>query len=1621
MLETEKLGVFDDFFALGGHSLTATRLLARVSASTGVEVPLSTFLDAPTVAALAAAVEQGSCLSTPEPVVPQQRPEHLPLSFSQRRLWILEQLNPGAVAYNVPAMVRLRGRLQTAALAAALAGVVKRHEALRTTFRLVGNEPEQVVQGVMEVSMPSVDLSLLAETERKAAAVASSLAGRPFHLEEGPLLRALLLRCGRRDHTLVLCLHHIVTDGWSMAVLVEELCDHYRAYLGDTATTPEPLAVQYPDFALWQRKTLQGERQQVLLDYWRERLTPLPPALDLPIDRAPPAIRREAGSTVRFAFGEDLRDSLKELARRERATLFMTLLAAFQAVLCRYSGQPEFAVGTAVANRHRGELEGLIGLFVNSLVMRAEVDGDPTFLQQLQRTRRGALDAYLHQDLPLEILVDEMAPRREASQSPLFQVMFVLQNAPAGEPRLPNLELQRLPLDNGTAKFDLTIQMEERRGGLWGWAEFSQQLFDPTTIQRLLASFQTATSAAVAAPQRRLSEWPLLRREEEHQLVVEWSGRNQPGARGQTTHGGTLAEVFAAQAEDRPSAVALVTAQGSLTYGELHRRCRQLAGYLFGLGVREEHRVPLLLDSTAEAVVALLAIARLGAAYVPMDPKYPADRLRFILEDLDRDGRSGPVLITVERYQERLPEWRSSVLCLDRDAAVVAAAQGSPESPGGGWDHLLYLMYTSGSTGRPKAVAVPQRGVLRLAHNPDFVRLTPQDVFLLGAPLSFDASTLEIWGALLNGARLVLPDVGIPALDSLQASISNGGVTVLWLTAGLFHLVVDQSPEILRGVRILFAGGDVLSVPHVRRLRKLFPELRLFNGYGPTENTTFTCVHEVGSELQEDRIPIGRPLPGTEVRLLDSELRPVPIGAVGELYTSGAGLARGYAGRPGRTAASFLPDPLSSGPGERLYRVGDLARWRRDGTVDFIGRADRQVKIRGFRIEPGEIETVLARSPDVRDVVVVAAAGQREKRLIAYIVPIRNDVEKEELGRFLGARLPDYMVPALWVFLESLPVTPSGKVDRAALPEPQEERSPSENREPLPELEQLLANIWERVLGVESVGGEDNFFELGGDSILAIQAVALASEQGVRFSPSDLFVAQSVQELARVAQLAPVASGEVGPVNGPVPLTPIQSWLFDRCLIRPHHFNQAVLLQAMEPLSVVAFDAALAALEDHHAALRLRFLCDREDGHERWRSEILPVEKVRQDGGQGLVRVDLSGLEGEVRCPAFESLTHQAHSSLDLHQGPVQRSVLFLLGSERPPRLLWVIHHLVVDGVSWRILLSDLLRSYRQVEAGTSIRLPPPTTSWKEWAERLLEEATSPMSAQEESFWRSQSVGRASLPVDFPEGDNRVGSEDSITAVLSREETERLLTQAHTAYQTQINDLLVAALLLAIYRWTGSSCLFVDLEGHGRQEEIFFGLDLSRTVGWFTALYPLVLEVKDPEQPSEVIKAVKERLRSVPRGGVGYGLLHFAEEASRMGKRRGPSGAQIAFNYLGQLDAVLPADSPLQPLPEGTPGSVAAGSPVADMEGRSHCLELIATVRDGQFRLRCIYSRNLHLRQTIEQVVQSFFRELRELVEHCLDPQAGAYTPADFPESRLDQENLDKLLARLGGGEGRGI
>ncbi|MBE9229579.1 amino acid adenylation domain-containing protein, partial [Phormidium sp. LEGE 05292] len=1401
-------------------------------------------------------------------LVPVSRNKHLPLSFSQERLWFLYELQSDSSTYNVSFAFRLQGLLNITALEDSLNQIIQRHEALRTTFVVAQNKPVQVIAPSLKLTLPIVNLQELPEKERETQVLqlVKKEVQQPFDLAQGSLLRSSLLQLSENEYVLLLSVHHIAFDGWSEGILWRELTALYAAFsIGKPSPLPE-LPIQYADFAVWQKQWLQSQVMDTQLNYWKQQLAGSPPLLELPTDRVRPPIPTNRGKTQHFQLDYNLTQKLKSLSEKSDATLFMTLLTGFVILLSRYSNQQDILVGSPIANRNRDEIESLIGFFVNILVLGTDVSGNPSFWELLQRVRQVALNAYSHQDVPFEKVVEALQPERNLSYSPLFQVMFILQNTPLGKLELPGLSLTRLEIENSTAKYDLTLSMTETEQGLSASLEYNSDLFDRATIARMAGHFMTLLEGIVANPQQPIFELPLLTAIEQQQLLVEWNNTQADYAGDKCIY-----QLFEEQVERTPDAVAVVFDNQQLTYRELNYRANQLAHYLKSLGVKPDTLVGICVERSLEMVVGILGILKAGGAYVPLDPEYPQERLSFMLQDADVS-----ILLTQQKLLKRLQNHQAEFICLDTDWQLISRSNRDSLITNIKPTNLAYVIYTSGSTGQPKGVAMNQLALnnlilWQLQNNP----ISGGAKTLQFAPISFDVSFQEMFFTWYSGGTLFLITEELRRDPlALLGFLQEKAVERLFVP----FVALQQLAEVAVGselvnshLREIITAGEQLQItPAISGWFNKLTDCTLHNHYGPSEShvvTTFTLTNSV--ENWPLLPPIGRPIANTQIYILDRFLQPVPVGIPGELHIGGVCLARGYLNRSELTQEKFIPNPFDEAEGKRLYKTGDLVRYLPDGNIEYLGRIDNQVKIRGFRIELGEIETVLNQHGDVQVCsVIVREDRPGQKQLVAYIVPQKEVIPtSSELRQFLKAKLPDYMVPSAFVILEALPLTPSGKVNRRALPAPDLLSEIADKFvAPRNSIEEKLALIWSQVLRLEKVGIHNNFFELGGHSLIATQVISRLPEAfGISLPLRSLFESPTIAQLSEVI-LRELKTGSSLILPAILPVSTRQdiplSWAQERLWFLHHlegesgAYTMPFAMRLVGNLNIKALEQAVEAMVRRHEVLRTRF----EIKHDK------PIQVIAPDIAITLPVVDLQNVADpwqQVEQLAIE----EAYKPFDLAKDPVLRVKMWQVATDEYV-LLIVIHHIAADGWSIGVLNRELSAHYRAITTGSAVELPELSVQYADFTLWQRQWLTTEVLEPQLSYWKQQLAAAPpllELPTDRPRPaiqTFRGGTERfQLDALL----TSRLRQLSHKSGTTLFMTLLTGFVVL-MSRYSGQTDLVIGSPIANRNRKEIEGL-----IGFFVNTLALRFDLS-----SELtLKALLEQVRQVTQNAYDHQDLPF--------------------------------------------------------------------------------------------------------------------------------------------------
>ncbi|MBW4592770.1 MAG: amino acid adenylation domain-containing protein [Brasilonema angustatum HA4187-MV1] len=1539
VLGTEHVGIHDNFFDLGGHSLLATQVVSQIRETFQVELRLRSLFETPTLAGLAevieTAVRAGQNLTTTA-IERVKREGELALSFAQHRLWFLDQLEPGNPFYNISSALVLKGLLNVLVLEQSFNEIVRRHETLRTSFASANGQPVQVIASTLNITLPIVDLQALPLDKREAEVrqLAKLHARYSFDLTQSPLLKSSLLRLKQDEHILLFTIHHIIADGWSAGLLVNEVAALYESFShGKLSPLPE-LPIQYVDFAAWQRQWLQAEVLQSQISYWKKHLEGAPAVLELPTDYPRPAVGTFRGGSYSFEVPVELSQALKKLSQQQGSTLFMILLAAFQTLLWRYTGSEDIVIGSPIANRNRAEIEGLIGFFVNTLVLRTNFAGNPTFEELLTRVREVALGAYAHQDLPFEQLVEELQPRRDLSHTPLFQVMFALQNAPMSALELPGLSLSPLESNSGTAKFDLTLDMTETAQGLVGILEYDTDLFESSTISRMAGHLQTLLQGIVDNPQQLVSELPLLTEPEWQSLLIEWNDTQLEYPQHQCIH-----QLFEAQVELTPDAVALVFESEQLTYCELNARTNQLAHHLQLLGVRPEVLVGICVERSLNMIIGLLGILKAGGAYVPLDPTYPKERLAFMLKDA-----CVSMLLTQQKLLESLPVHDTRVVCLDKDWQVISRNNEANLVNIATFHNLAYVVYTSGSTGKSKGVAINHCSLINAYQAwENAYRLRSVTSHLQMASFSFDVFSGDLIRALCSGAKLVLcPREWLLEPEKLYKLMRQEKIDSAEFVPGVMRNLVqylEKTKQDLHFMRLLVVGSDSFYLQEYKEFKHLCgSDTRLINSYGVSEATidsTYFESEKVNFPVN-GLVPIGRPFANTQTYILDSHLQLVPIGVTGELHIGGVGLARGYINREDLTSQKFIPNPfehsqfpISYSPFNRLYKTGDLARYLPNGNIELLGRIDHQVKIRGFRIELGEIEALLNQHSAVREAVVISIDVSDYKRLVAYVVPnLKSDVVVEGqmsaadlntqqvsqmsttqfvplLRQHLESKLPNYMMPAAFVILEALPLTPNGKIDRKALLVMKIDRFDVETvfvapRDPV---EEVVAGIWIQVLGLEQLSVYDNFFELGGHSLLATQVIsrirkAFEVELPLRLlfeSPTVAELAKSIREVikAELVQQLPLINRVSRDGNLPLSFAQTRLWLLDQLQPGSSMYNSTVVVRLVGSLNVAVLEQALTEIVCRHEALRTTFPAVNGQPFQAIAPASLTVK---------LPVVDLPELPEAEREAFVQQLTaEESQRTFDLAQDPLLRCTLLHVREEEHI-VLFTIHHIVSDGWSRGVFVREFAALYEAFSTGKPSPLPELPIQYADFAVWQRQWMQGKVLEAQLAYWKKQlgnNLPVLQLPTDRPRAEVKTNPCATQSFIIPFKESKALQTLARQEGVTLFMTLL-AGFQVLLQRYTSQDDIVVGTDVANRNQA-----EMESLIGFFVNLLVLRTDLSGNPSFQELLK----RVRSVALGAYAHQDLPFEELVKALQPERNLSNTPPLFQVLFVLQ-----NTPMPPL-----------------------------------------------------------------------------------------------------------
>ncbi|MEM9819925.1 MAG: amino acid adenylation domain-containing protein [Bacteroidota bacterium] len=1591
LLKVEQVGVNDNFFDLGGHSILATRTVSAIRKQLQVEIAIKDIFMQPTVALLAQHLTaNGDAVLLPN-IEALERPERLPLSFSQERLWFLDKLS-GSVQYHLPGVLKFTGELDLELLQAAFQNVVNRHEVLRTVYR----EEEGVsYQEVLEMNQWSMDADVaqLITDEVTINNIIESAINKPFDLSNDHMLRAQVIKTGAAEHLLIFVMHHIASDGWSISLFIDELSEYYLAQKENRVPVFNALPIQYADYALWQRNYLEGEVLDHKLNYWTDQLQSVEP-LNLPTDFSRPPIQSSKGNSISFTVDAPLTMKLNALSRREEATLYMLLLSAFKVMLQKYSGQEDITVGCPIANRMQAESEAIIGFFVNTLALRSDLCDDPRFVDLLAQVKATTLDAYANQEVPFEKIVDKVAKERDRSRNPIFQVMMTLHNNPdAVDVDLKDAQLSSVSYERTTSQFDLSFDMIETAEGLEVEIIYCTALFTEATINRMQQHFQKLLEAIVAQPEANIEALTMITEIEKTVLLESFNDTAVDYPQEET-----IVSLFEQQAALNPEATALYFEGTEMSFRDLDEKSNQLAHYLRKKGVKEEELVAICVDRSFDMIVGLMGIFKAGGAYVPIDPDYPQDRIDYIIENANAN-----FAISHNGYDRLFARCEGvENVQLDQDWSSIAEESVARVANDLTPDNLMYVIYTSGSTGKPKGVMNQHSGLVNrlLWTQSEYNLQAGEDAILQKTTFCFDVSVWELFWPLISGVRMVIAKPGgHKDSDYLRDIIDEAGVTTMHFVPSMLEVfLLDVEAGVCNSLQRVLCSGEALKPSHVAEFKQKLAHVELHNLYGPTEaaiDVTYWAI----PETKVEKVPIGKPVANTQLYILNKAGKLTALGVPGELYLAGVQVARGYYNRPDLTEERFVANPFSTEENAKMYKTGDLARWLPDGNIEYLGRIDNQVKIRGNRIELGEIELVMQQSPMVNQCVVLAKPDVNgNNRLVAYVVA-EEAYDKEAVQTFLKQQVPEYMVPGILIEIPEVPLTPNGKIDRKALPEPEETTlSYSVYVAPRDEMEEQLANVWKKLLNVERVGIHDNFFELGGDSIVTIQAVSRAKRLGYTLKPRNMFDHQTIAELSAFirANTATEVETEQGLLEGDAPLMPMQHLFFENEYAGMEHYNFSDLMKVEKSVESTQFDAAIKAIVAQHDALRFKYQ----------QVEGVWIQTYGTFEG-GIEVIDLRDVAEEKLQKAIEEACATVQKSLNLENGALLRVALMETPDfESHNRILIVAHHLGIDGVSWRILFEDFNRAMAQVQNGEDIDLGEKTSSFRQWSAAMTEYAASDKVSAEQDYWMDAVKDYQALPVDHELTEPAImkdhhGARNKLNSTL----TDALLKEVHHVYNTKIDDILLSALAMTVNGWGGQDKILIGMEGHGR-EDLFSELNVTKTMGWFTSIYPVLLEVNDPQNIGDLIKGVKERMRGIPQKGLGYGLLRFLHPSEEVRNSLNDTKWDILFNYLGQLDGTASSNEGLF-----SEADEYSGADTSENYPFTTKLEISGSIFQGELSIIIRYCRKLYEDATIDAFLAQYIANLETIIKHCLESSETQATPADFGlNGKVTFQEMDEFL-----------
>ncbi|SHJ99133.1 non-ribosomal peptide synthase domain TIGR01720/amino acid adenylation domain-containing protein [Clostridium cavendishii DSM 21758] len=1579
VLGVDNIGINDNFFELGGHSLKGTLLMGRIHKELNVEVPLRELLTLGTVKGIGEYIKSKES-RVYEQIEKTKEKEYYVASAAQKRIYILQEFDKESTAYNISGAIEIEGKLNTEKLTNTFLKLIERHESLRTKFETINGIIIQKIKKIEEIDFRIKEIKVKDKAEVKEK-ISNFI--KCFDLSRAPLLRVGLIELEKERYILMFDIHHIISDGISMEILKKEFGEIYGG------KELENLKIQYKDYSEWQSKMRQREILKKQEHYWLREFDGEIPVLNIPTDYNRPLVQSFVGDSINFIIGKEETKRLREIARETGSTMYMVLFSLFKILLSKYSGQEDIIVGTPIAGRPHADLEGIIGMFVNTLAIRSNINVENTYEDYLRKLREKLLNAYENQDYQFEDIVEKLNVKRDISRNPLFDIMFAMQNMESSFLEIKELKVKPYTLESNISKFDMSMTAVEDEDEICLILEYSIKLYKKETIERIKEHFLNLVKTITINSNIKVKDIEIIDNKEKTKLLLDFNDTTS-----EYQINSTIQQLFEEQVKRIPNNIAVVYEDDEITYEELNKRANSLARTLIEKGVKADSIVGIMLDRSIEMIIGIMGILKAGGAYLPIDMKYPQSKIDYIIDDSKIE-----VLITNGKLMS-LVNYNGELINIDDEEIFINNSNNLSETSRP--ENLAYVIYTSGTTGNAKGVMVEHKSVVNLVYslNKMVYKRYPKYINVaLVAAFVFDASVQQIFASLLLGKNLIIvPDDSKRDLYKLRKYYIDKSIYVSDGTPihlAMLNVMVNDEKIKNIPVKHFIIGGDQLKKKTVKEFFNVNGEKKcITNVYGPTEccvDTTSLLIE--GSKINKmDDITIGCPITNSKVYILDKSMKLLPIGIVGEIFISGEGLARGYLNNEKLTNEKFLENPYV--PGERIYRTGDVGRWLPDGNIEFLGRIDNQVKIRGFRIELGEIETRLLEIQGIKEVIVLDKEKDDNKYLCAYYVGEKR-YTVNEFRDILGKRLPDYMIPSYFIKLESMPLNTNGKIARKLLPNTEENIIiDSVYEAPLTKVEKKLVEIWQEVLGVKNIGINDNFFYLGGDSIKAIQTISRIKSEGYSFEVKDLFRNPNIKDLSKYVTKEATSINQ-GFIEGEVLLTPIQKQFFEMNLKNRNHWNQSVMLYSKQGFEEELINKIFDKIIRHHDSLRMVYKENSGKVHQINRGIYSDVNDVKVYDFRGDEIVDESKIT---------NLCNKIQESIDLNDGPLVK--LALVKTDSGDYLQIVIHHLVIDGVSWRIIFEDFEKGYEMAKRGKKIVLPRKTTSFKEWAEKLNQYRINNKFRTEINFWNTlegQQIKK--LPKDKEVEERYRKDIKTITVSLSENDTETLLKKVNRAYNTEINDILLTALTLAIYRWTGENKVLINLESHGR-EDIIDKVDISRTIGWFTAQYPVILEVDKYNEISVSIKNVKECLRRIPNKGIGYGILKYLSSTKQNEKVDFKLQPEICFNYLGQFDEDI--NSSFFEL------SVVDNGNNISLENISlYSLDILAIVIKKSLRISISYSIKEYNEEKIRSLIMGYKDNILKIIEHCNNVKKDEVTISDITSEDISKDELDDYMNKL--------